>query len=160
MLTKLESAVNAWGGSNPLVDQWLGSRKELLINYCQLAGLPPYNKDIAALPTESDIKQFCNQLVDYVSAGHFEIYDQIASACERNGPRSKALAEAVLPKISTSTDVALDFNDKYTNGVDEEALMQLDQELSSLGQAMEERFEFEDKLLESLYSNHSEAAAS
>ncbi|WP_345337048.1 sigma D regulator [Ferrimonas pelagia] len=160
MLTKLEHAVNAWGGANKLVDQWLENRRELLITYCQLAGLPPYDKADGALPSEEQIKSFCNQLVDYVSAGHFEVYDQVASACERNGKKSMALAETLLPQISASTDIALDFNDKYTNGVDEETLMQLDQELSQLGQAMEERFELEDRLLETLHSHHSEAEAS
>ncbi|SHH98171.1 Rsd/AlgQ family anti-sigma factor [Ferrimonas marina] len=159
MLTKLERAVDAWGGNNKLIDQWLESRRQLLITYCQLAGLPPYGEAKEALPEEGHIKQFCNQLVDYVSEGHFEVYDQVASACERNGEKSKTLANSLLPKINASTDSALDFNDKFTNGVDEDVLLELDAELSKLGQAMEERFELEDKLLETLLSHTSEATA-
>ncbi|MBY5992151.1 sigma D regulator [Ferrimonas balearica] len=158
MLTKLERAVDAWGGSNKLIDHWLESRRQLLIHYCQLAGLPPYEADTGTLPDEDNIKQFCNLLVDYVSEGHFEVYDQVASACERHGEQSRALAHSLLPKISHSTDSALDFNDKYTNGVNEEVLMELDQDLSHLGQKMEERFELEDRLLETLFERHSEAS--
>ncbi|WP_298445855.1 sigma D regulator [uncultured Ferrimonas sp.] len=160
MLTKLEKAVTAWGGSSKLVDQWLNSRRELLINYCQLAGLPPYNNDAAALPEEQHIKQFCGLLMDYVSAGHFEVYDQVASACEQHGQQSRQLAEELLPQINNSTDIALDFNDHYTNGVNDERMLQLDQALSKLGQAMEERFALEDRLLETLHHNHAETTAS
>ncbi len=158
MLTKLERAVDAWGGSNTLIDHWLESRRQLLIHYCQLAGLPPYEKKKGQLPEEDHIQQFCNLLVDYVSEGHFEVYDQVASACEQNGGQSKSLAQSLFPKIAPSTDAALDFNDKYTNGVDDDTLMELDQDLSKLGQKMEERFELEDRLLETLFERQSEAS--
>lgn len=159
MLTKIERAMDAWGGSNKLIDHWLESRRQLLIAYCQLAGLPPYGTPNGSLPEEDNIKQFCNALVDYVSEGHFEVYDQVASACEQHGEQTKALASSLLPKISTSTDTALDFNDKYTNGVNEDILLELDNDLSNLGQKMEERFELEDRLLETLHRDLNETSA-
>ncbi|MBY6187767.1 sigma D regulator [Marinobacter hydrocarbonoclasticus] len=158
MLTKLERAVDAWGGSSTLIDHWLESRRQLLIHYCQLAGLPPYEGNKGELPEEAHIQQFCNLLVDYVSEGHFEVYDQVVSACEKNGEQSKTLAQTLFPKIAGSTDAALDFNDKYTNGVSDDIMMELDQDLSHLGQKMEERFGFEDRLLEALFQRHSEAS--
>ncbi len=42
MLTKLEKAEQKWGGSNKLVDQWLQHRRNLLIQYFNIAGLAPY----------------------------------------------------------------------------------------------------------------------
>lgn len=159
MLTKLEKAVNAWGGSSKLVDQWLQSRRELLISYFQLAGLPPYQSDDGALPDAEDVKHFCGLLMDYVSAGHFEVYDQVASACEQHGPQSRKLAEELLPQINNSTDSALDFNDRYTSEISDEQMLKLDGDLSKLGQAMEERFELEDRLLETLHLNHAETPA-
>ncbi|MGM8892156.1 sigma D regulator, partial [Psychrobacter sp. 1Y1] len=113
MLRKLEKAEQKWGGSNTLIDQWLNNRRNLLINYCQIAGIPPYEETEKSLPAFASVKLFCGQLMDYVSEGHFEIYNQVVTACEKNGSSSQALAQQLVPKISETTDTALDFNDKY-----------------------------------------------
>ncbi|MGL4614547.1 MAG: sigma D regulator [Shewanella sp.] len=161
MLRKLEKAEQKWGGSNKLIDQWLDNRRNLLVHYCQIAGLPPYSKpenhkSEKALPSFEQIKSFCDLLVDYVSEGHFEVYDQVVSACEKVGESSKALAQQVLPKITPTTHIALDFNDKYAEAQDERVLYQLDDDLSQLAQSMERRFELEDKLLEALHQQNAE----
>jgi regulator of sigma D len=155
MLTKLEHAEQKWGGANKLVDQWLNHRRKLLIQYFKIAGFAPYTRPDKTLPPFQTVKNFCAQLVDYVSEGHFEVYDQVVTACEKFGESSRATAQALLPKISETTDMALDFNDKYTEADDEEVLYQLDKDLSKLAQSMETRFEFEDELLEILHSRHS-----
>ncbi|MBR9727542.1 sigma D regulator [Shewanella intestini] len=155
MLTKLEKAEQRWGGSNSLIDQWLNNRRKLLIQYFTLAGLAPYTRAEKSLPSTDEIKQFCAQLVDYVSEGHFEVYDNLVSACEKNSATSKNTAQLLLPQISKSTDLALDFNDKYSEMADEKILYQLDGDLSALAQTMESRFELEDKLLEILHTRHS-----
>ncbi|GGI80753.1 sigma D regulator [Shewanella gelidii] len=155
MLRKLEKAQQKWGGANSLVDQWLEHRRKLLVNYCQVAGLPPYNAEEKTLPTIENIRAFCGLLVDYVSEGHFEVYDQLVTACEKHGQSSKALAQQLVPRISDTTDSALDFNDKYSEAESDKVLIQLDQDLSSLGHAMETRFALEDELLEVLHTKHS-----
>ncbi|MBQ4889341.1 sigma D regulator [Shewanella sp. MMG014] len=159
MLTKLEKAEQKWGGSNKLVDQWLQHRRNLLIQYFNIAGLAPYTAPEKSLPTTETVKQFCAQLVDYVSEGHFEVYDQVVNECEKSGESSKARAQHLLPQISETTDAALDFNDKYTEVESDDVLMDLDADLSKLAQAMETRFAFEDELLEQLYEHHSKAAS-
>jgi hypothetical protein len=68
--------------------------------------------------------------MDYLSAGHFEIYNDIAKACEIKGEQSLALAQQLYPKISASTDVALSFNDKYAETKQGSALPDFDAELS------------------------------
>lgn len=154
MLSQLERAEQRWGGANKLIDQWLENRRNLLVHYCQIAGLPPYDgRD--SLPSFDHIKAFCDLLVDYVSEGHFEIYNRVVSACETNGKDSQAIAKQLLPRIHNTTDAALDFNDKYTGADDETVLMQLDNDLSNLGDAMETRFQLEDQLLEVLHTRHS-----
>lgn len=155
MLKQLEKAEQRWGGANSLIDHWLNNRRKLLINYCKIAGMPPYDSTEKSLPPVALIKEFCDLLMDYVSEGHFEVYDQIVTACEKNGIPSKTLAQSLVPRISETTDSALDFNDKYTELVDDNVLFQLDKDLSSLGHAMETRFELEDKLLEVLHAKHS-----
>ncbi len=155
MLRKLEKAEQKWGGSNTLIDQWLNNRRNLLINYCQIAGIPPYEVTENSLPAFDSVKAFCDQLMDYVSEGHFEIYNQVVTACEKNGSSSQELAQQLVPQISETTDTALDFNDKYTEAEDEKVLFHLDKDLSSLGHAMETRFALEDKLLEVLHTKYS-----
>lgn len=151
MLKQLERAEQKWRGSNSLIDQWLNHRRKLLIHYCQVAGLPPYESHDKSLPNFQSVKEFCDLLVDYVSEGHFEVYDRLVSACDNNGQSSQSLTQEVMPKISETTDLALDFNDKYTEADDDKVLYQLDHDLSSLGDAMETRFQLEDQLLEALH---------
>lgn len=155
MLTKLEKAEKRWGGANTLIDQWLNHRRQLLIQYFTLVGLAPYTRDEKSLPSLAEVKSFCDMLVDYVSEGHFEVYDKLVSECVVHGEQSKATAQRLLPKISESTDTALDFNDKYTESEDEDVLYQLDNDSAKLAQAMESRFELEDELLEVIHSRHS-----
>lgn len=155
MLKQLERAEKKWRGSNTLIDQWLNNRRKLLVQYCQIAGLPPYETLDKSLPEFQSVKAFCDLLVDYVSEGHFEVYDRVVSACEKYGESSQALANNIVPKISETTDLALDFSDKYTEADDDKILYQLDKDLSSLGDVMETRFQLEDQLLEVLHSKFS-----
>ncbi|PTB87813.1 Rsd/AlgQ family anti-sigma factor, partial [Pseudidiomarina aestuarii] len=54
------------------------------------------------------------------------------------------------PLISDTTEIALDFNDRYSERDERSDLKNFDRELSSLGEALELRMEFEDRLLAAL----------
>lgn len=153
MLIKAEQAEQQWGGAHHAIDNWLEGRRKLLVQYCQLAGLPPFERDHTALPANEAIETFCELLVDYVSAGHFEFYDRIVEQADSNG-LGKSLAEEVYPRISDTTDQALSFNDHYAEIDKDQDMQHFDEHLSSLGQAMEERFELEDRLIQTLYKEH------
>lgn len=155
MLTRLEQAQAQWGGASQEIDHWLTERKELLVRYCQLAGLPPYDKEVGAqsLPSSEALQSFCQILVDYVSTGHFEIYEQIVQDCD-NKPKTTEYISGIAP----STDVALDFNDHYAEVESNDDLTGLDKHLSRLGQSMEARFAIEDLLLAELHQHISEKA--
>ncbi|WP_068544308.1 Rsd/AlgQ family anti-sigma factor [Thalassotalea crassostreae] len=155
MLTRLEQAQQQWGGSLSAIDNWLNERQEVLVSYYQLAGLAPSDQTDRALPNAADIQAFCQLLMDYLSAGHFEVFDQIVAQCKKNGPDSLALAQKIYPEISKTTDIALAFNDKFAEPEDDSFLESFDASLSVLGQALEERFELEDQLIEALYKKHS-----
>ncbi|BDM65888.1 sigma D regulator [Shewanella sp. NFH-SH190041] len=157
MLTKLERTEQKWGGANRLIDQWLDHRRKLLVQYCKIAGLPPYDQDKGTLPEVIQVKQFCDLLVDYVSEGHFEVYDQVVSACEVHSQSSKELAQKLVPHISQTTDGALDFNDKYAENQAEELLYDLDRDLGVLMHGMETRFQLEDEMLEVLFVNYADS---
>ncbi|OBP13285.1 anti-sigma factor [Rheinheimera sp. SA_1] len=156
MYTRLQSARQQWGGSSTAIDNWLEDRQQLIVSYCKLAALPPFDKQNQdnQLPAQEDILCFCQLLMDYLSAGHFEVYDQIVSQCEINGNDSKSLAEALYPKISASTDIALEFNDNYAEPSAENSFSTFDHDLSALGQALEDRFGLEDELIQTLFANH------
>jgi regulator of sigma D len=157
MLTRIEKAQQQWGGSNTLIDTWLGKRQELIVNYCQIAGLPPFESQGQALPATNAIQDFCNKLVDYVSTGHFEIYKELVSCCETHGQTSLDQINNIIPQISDTTDMSLEFSDKYAENQDA-SLDLFDRHLSTLIEGLEHRFELEDQLLSTLYEKHSKPA--
>jgi len=161
MYNRLQSARQQWGGSLTAIDNWLEERQQLIVCYCKLAALPPFDKENAGqqLPEQQQILHFCQLLMDYLSAGHFEVYDQIVSQCAVNGPHSKALAEALCPKIAASTDLALEFNDKFADEAANQTLSSFDADLSRLGQALEERFGLEDELIQTLFLKHTQGVS-
>jgi regulator of sigma D len=146
MYHKMTQAEEKWGGANNVIDSWLGARKQLLVQYCELAGLPPFEKSTNALPSYQKITSFCETLMDYVSAGHFEVYDQIAQETQQ-------LFDNLYPQITATTDIALSFNDNFTNINENQGLDIFDKELSDLGQTLEQRFSMEDQLIENIHSS-------
>lgn len=155
MLTRLEQTQQKYGGANTVIDTWLAERQELLVQYCKLAGLPPYDQDARVLPDVNNVNEFCQILVDYLSAGHFEVYNDIVKQCQEHGPESAKLAETIYPQISATTSELVDFNDKYTAMNVKADLSSFDTDLSVIGQILEDRLELEDELIHTLYSKHS-----
>lgn len=153
MLNKVEQAEQKWGGSHSAIDNWINARKLLLVEYCRLAGLPPFDTHRQSLPGKEVVETFCEMLMDYVSAGHFEFYDKIVEGSQANG-EGKSLADEVYPLIADTTEQALNFNDCYAEIEDDHDMEGFDKHLSDLGQAMEARFELEDKLIQTLYHDH------
>ena len=154
MLTKLRQAKEEWGGTLSVIDSWLEDRQNLVVLYCELAGLPPYQQEIRCLPPQEKITQFCQMLLDYASTGHFEIYEQIIRQCKLNGENNLKIAQKLYSRITTTTDTALNFNDKYAESASDKALLDFDKDLSELGQIMENRFEREDQLLKVVHLHH------
>lgn len=154
MLTRVEKAQQKWGGSHTVIDKWLNERQKLIVLYCKIAGFSPTAQKEHALPEPTLIEDFCQILMDYLSAGHFEVYDDIAKAFEEKGTESQQLASNLYPLISNTTDIALDFNDKYAEVGEEDLLADFDNDLSTLGEALEVRFSLEDELIDNLFSNH------
>lgn len=152
MMKHVEAAHSRFAGRFAAVDRWLGNRKALLVQYLQLTG------SRAALPSRSAIGEFCTTLVDYVSAGHFEIYQELLQEAERNGPEAEALVAQLFPRIAASTDLALTFNDRYAEPEDDLLIERLDADLAQLGVALAERFEREDELLALLFGDKDLAA--
>ncbi|TQV89159.1 sigma D regulator [Aliikangiella coralliicola] len=135
---------------NAAVSDWLAERSQLIIQFCKLSG----NRNQPQLPEYQQVNIFCDILIDYVSAGHFEVYEKIVGACEVNGPSSMQLLEKLYPQISETTDIVVDFNDKYSQNSDNALMTSLDDDLSLLGEAIAKRVELEDSLIDTLRSKH------
>ena len=154
MLNKLKQAKEEWGGALSIIDNWLDARQKLVILYCQLAGLPPYQDQKNGLPQQALITEFCQLLLDYASTGHFEIYHQIIAQSKLDGEENLKIAQELYSRITTTTDIALNFNDTYAENASDQAMLNFDQDLSKLGEVIESRFEREDQLLEIVHLHH------
>ena len=155
MLENCQSAKERWGGVNTIVDQWLMSRQELLVIYCSLSDIESF--DEKNKEHTQKIRSLCQHLVDYVSAGHFEVYDQLIKE-GKAFENKEALTEAarLYKIIDPNTEVILDFNDKYLETDD---LSTLAKDLSEIGQQLVTRFEAEDKMIQVLHMSHREMVA-
>lgn len=147
MLESCRNAQERWGGVHLLIDRWLKNRADLIKSY---DGLGAKKTDRAAL------QDFCQALVDYVSAGHFEIYEQLNSEAKAfNDERGLELANTIYPRIEALTESALAFNDDCDKG-DCSDSAQVAHKLKKLGSQLHERFELEDCLIEVLHNAHQE----
>ncbi len=149
MLENCKSAKERWGGVSEIIDRWLEDRQQMLVQYCALSGL---DQDLSDLQRGEKLRSFCQILVDYVSAGHFEVYDQLIKE-GREFDDADALQEAgkLYDVVDTTTEKLLDFNDKYLETDD---LGSLSEDLSLLGEALEVRFSAEDRLISVLHTSH------
>lgn len=143
MLVTLDKIRQQVAGKHPAIDSWLDVRRSLLVEYMQLAGLmPPYRK---AQPSHDALSDFCGHLVDYISAGHFEIYEILIAAYEQQG-KHLSLTNRLIDRIQDTTEAILDFNEQYSEITSDE-MPDLDADLSQLGLTLEERFKLEDRLV-------------
>ena len=132
------------------VNNWLRERNQIIVTYCKLTG----SRNNNSLPNIGQINLFCDLLIDYVSAGHFEVYEKIVESCDVNGSSSMSLLEKLYPQITDTTDIVVNFNDKYSQFNEESPLKQFDDDLSLLGEAIAKRVDLEDTLIETLNDNH------
>ncbi len=124
----------------------------MIVRYCDLARRGPFTSVEDAL---KHLRVFCQVLVDYVSAGHFEIYDQLVEEAIIYNDGGVELARRIYPRIQATTEAALDFNDRFDKTPEElEELNRLVPQLAELGVMLEERFLLEDTLIEKLHNAH------
>ncbi len=131
------------------INTLLQDRQQVLVTMCELAELESGNATGIVI---DNLRHFNQRLVDYTALGHFEIYERIIDGKERRG-NIKKVADRVYPTISDTTQVFVDFNDKYDGADDPESLTDLYRDLSTIGEAMAERIESEDMLLREISDN-------
>ncbi len=150
MLNKFKSVQEQWGGSSEVIDHWLSTRQFLIVEYCKLAALQPCiaKSVISELPSIHEIDNFCQTLIDYISAGHFKIYDMVMEKWQSTGFRATDEINQTYASILKTTDPLLNFADKYLDLTEEDDLDGFDKDISRVGEILEIRFEFEDHLIQ------------
>lgn len=151
MLEQCRTAKERWGGVHQLIDKWLDQRRELLVSYVELkdtcdAELKTVSKEL--------VDHFGELLMDYVSAGHFEIYPQLREEARAFGDhQALEIAAMLLERLERTTELVLAFDADYaTPSRCEQSLPRLPAWLDRLAKGMSERFALEDQLIARLHA--------
>ena len=136
------------------IKQLIEERNSVLAQYYNLAKQAESDTDDLNSTLEM-LQEFCQELVDYMALGHFEIYRRIEEGNERRDDITK-LADRVMPRINDTTQVAIAFNDLYddTSNLDETAVGQLPNYLAKLGEELATRIDLEDQFINTLLDSN------
>ena len=136
-----------------LLIRWLRERREVLGKYTEIAVTLDGRMDEETLAQHQEA--LCEILVDYVSAGHFEVFHELIDEAERFGDGNCALAEKLMPAIGDTTEVILAYEEKYGDTRTQlEKIKKIKRDLSSLGEVLESRFMLEDQLIAGLHNRY------
>ena len=145
-----ETLQGHWNSVSEMIERWIEERRELLVKYCELTEVTDFSEPENNYDTE--LQQFCEIMVDYVSVGHFEVFEQITKEAEIFGnDQGLDKSPELIDKIQTTTELILDFNDKYITAKDLDALII---DLAALGETFVQRFADEDVLIDLLHSTN------
>ncbi|HSB96406.1 MAG TPA: sigma D regulator [Spongiibacteraceae bacterium] len=146
-----------WSGVNKLIERWLAERQAVIVQFCAISGVHELSPQSSAANRQR-LQKYCQLLLDYVSAGHFEVYYELLREAEAFQDGSADAATALMPEINATTAQALDFSDKYAES-EQPPTASLAKDLSRLGEILAERFDYEDRLINAMHSCHREQVA-
>ena len=139
-----------------MLTRWLKERRAVLGKYTEIVVTLDSRLDDEVLAARQ--KALCELLMDYVSAGHFEVFAELINEAERSGDGHCELAEKLMPAIGDTTEVILAYEEKYGNAQGRPEKLRRD--LSALGELLESRFLLEDQLIAGLHNRHRRQADS
>ncbi|KGT87148.1 anti-RNA polymerase sigma 70 factor [Erwinia typographi] len=146
MLNQLDVLTARVGGCSDLVDFCLRARRQLLITYYHLVGIKP-NKESLTTLDENALDSFCQGLVDYLSTGHFTIYERFIE--EMEGTEQLAKAALIYPSLQANTEMIMQVYDTHLErALDHDNYLEFQNALSSVGEALEARFTLEDEFIQ------------
>ncbi len=148
MLDNCKDSSETWQAVETLLQGWLKERREVLVKYTAIAAT--LDRDTPLERVNEGIERLCQVLVDYVSAGHFEVFLALQKEAEIFADGSGEVASELIPNIGDTTEVILGFEEKYPT----DRLDDLDADLSLLGEMLETRFTLEDRLIAILHGSH------
>ncbi|EGW55593.1 Rsd/AlgQ family anti-sigma factor [Candidatus Endoriftia persephonae] len=143
MSTQQQATAERRTGTQGMINNLMEERRQMLVLFCQVAGLEPYARTESL---EQLLQNFCQVLVDYTAFGHFEVFGKISDGTER---RSQVLhvAEEIYPGFVEATETAVAFNDKYDISDHALSFDHLSEDMSLLGEEIAIRIELEDRLI-------------
>lgn len=129
-----------------MVKKIVSARAEMLSLYGILAAQKPFTNvdEVSEL-----LAEFCEDLIDYTANAHFQLYRYFAENRERRS-ELVAIVDRIYPRIVAITQTILSFNDKYDSDQQRHQLLELEHDLSRLGEGLAERIELEDELINAL----------
>jgi regulator of sigma D len=143
-----------WESVEQYLKPWLQERTQLIQSWHKVLEISLSNSNV-----EKEVQKLCEILMDYISAGHFEIYEKLLEESKAFNDGFLSIAEPLYELIGHSTEQAICFNEKYETGKRcRLKRKQLPFELSKLGEALEERFKAEDQLVKFLHQLHNNYA--
>ena len=139
-----------WGDVNTIIGKWLIERQELIRILCSLT-----EEELSQAEFAQRLESFCEVLVDYLSAGHFEVFSELENEARTFDARGIQLVNALYPYLEQSTEVALWFNDRCDQLRNSSTKYeQIRSELSYLGESLTDRFELEDQMIEYVHRSN------
>ncbi len=133
-----------------LLTRWLKERREVLGKYTEIA--VTLDSSLSDENLQQRQQGLCELLVDYVSAGHFEVFHELIDEAESFADGSNTMAGKLMPAIADTTEVIMAYEEKYSAAQGHQGKVKRD--LSALGEALESRFVLEDQLIAGLHSRH------
>lgn len=153
MLNRSKRTKEGWLLVDDMVKRWMQQRVQLTQDFEGIVTPIRSEEPVETLSTR--INRFCQTLVDYVSAGHFEIYNELITEAREFNDGSLGTGIDLCKSIEQSTDLAIEFNDKFELDGHEAALLaQLPKHLVELGSVLNLRFELEDRLISAVHNCH------
>lgn len=129
--------------SRKLIEDMLQERQQMLVLLWELSKLDLRKTDESTRQTLDDFQEI---LVDYIAAAHFGLYQRIAEGNERR-QAVVDIAREIYPRIARSTDIAVEFTEKYDSPSADTVTTKLTDDLSLLAEELTSRIELEDRLI-------------
>lgn len=128
--------------SERVVERWLAERHQLIVAFYELCTLKPFKYPKIIQPL---LENFLSKLIDYVSAGQFEVFEIIFEASSDRAHTGKKLDSTLMQRLLRTTNFALEFQDKYSKP--DHTLADLETDLSALGEQFAIRLDCEEELI-------------
>lgn len=133
------------------IKRLIAERNNVLSQYYNIANHVDYHNAENIETLQELLQEFCQDMIDYIATGHFEIYRRIEEGCERR-QEIVELTERIFHKIIDTTRAAVRFNDLYESSKKSgpDILQHFPKQLSELGENLAIRIELEDKVINTL----------
>jgi len=141
MLDQATQSLVKFSGHSQSLDRWLQHRQLLVSGYFHMIT----KAQATALPQLSDVRYWCVELVDYLTAGHFQVFSELVPVAD--APQQTANDfDQKYSSISSTTDDLLKMQETVFS-LNEDNNVALQEMLSGLGETLAKRLEMEDLLI-------------